>query len=101
MVDSSPMYGSAQNVMGYALSKLNRPKVFSADKIWTRSGDTAADLNQSGSKWGVERFDLMQVHNLLNWEEHLPRLLEMKRKERFATSGLRPLMDAGILTSSP
>ncbi|QED30083.1 aldo/keto reductase [Microvenator marinus] len=88
VVDSSPMYGSAQNVMGYALSKLNRPKVFSADKIWTRSGDTAADLNQSGSKWGVERFDLMQVHNLLNWEEHLPRLLEMKKEGKIRYVGI-------------
>lgn len=88
VVDSSPMYGSVQNVMGYALKKLNGPKVFSADKIWTRSDDTAADLNESGSKWRIERFDLMQVHNLLNWEEHLPKLLEMKKEGKIRYVGI-------------
>lgn len=88
VVDSSPMYGSVQNVMGYALKKLNGPKVFSADKIWTRSDDTAADLNESGFKWGIERFDLMQVPNLLNWEEHLPKLLEMKKEGKIRYVGI-------------
>jgi diketogulonate reductase-like aldo/keto reductase len=38
MIDSSPMYGSSQPVIGYGLDKLGAPPVFSADKVWTSSG---------------------------------------------------------------
>ncbi len=80
MVDSSPMYGSSQDVLGYALTKLNFPKeLFSADKIWTRSGsDTDEDMHESLAKWKLNKFRLMQVHNLLSWEDHLPHLQAMK-----------------------
>jgi diketogulonate reductase-like aldo/keto reductase len=78
MIDSSPMYGSSQDVIGYGLNKLDAfGKVFSADKVWTSSGG-AAQVETSRRKWGVARFDLMQVHNLLAWEDHLPMLLDMK-----------------------
>src|SRR4051812_3469360 len=44
MIDSSPMYGSAQPVIGYGLQKLGRPKaLFAADKVWT-SGDGSAQI---------------------------------------------------------
>jgi diketogulonate reductase-like aldo/keto reductase len=80
MVDSSPMYGSSQNVLGYALDKLDYTEtLFSADKVWTRDGSaTREDLEASRKKWGIEKFDLMQVHNLLAWKEHLPTLQKMK-----------------------
>jgi diketogulonate reductase-like aldo/keto reductase len=80
VVDSSPMYGSSQEVVGYGLAKLKRKAdVFSADKVWIGSGDDGpGQIEESRSLWGVRRFDLLQVHNLLAWEEHLPRLLEMK-----------------------
>ncbi|MGM0559026.1 MAG: aldo/keto reductase [Myxococcota bacterium] len=80
LVDSSPMYGSSQDVMGYALDKLGHPEqLFSADKIWTRDGDeTREQFAETAAKWNVKRFDLMQVHNLLSWKEHLETLYEMK-----------------------
>jgi diketogulonate reductase-like aldo/keto reductase len=80
VIDSSPMYGSSQEVVGYGLAKLKRKAdVFSADKVWIGSGDDGpGQIEESRSLWGVRRFDLLQVHNLLAWEEHLPRLLEMK-----------------------
>lgn len=80
MVDSSPMYGSSQDVMGYALERLGHPKqLFSADKVWTRDGGaTREQVAESADKWNIDRFDLMQVHNLLSWEEHLATLYEMK-----------------------
>lgn len=82
MVDCSPMYGSAAEVMGEALDSLNaRDKVFSASKIWT--GDESATRGQasaSARKWGVGRFDLLQVHNLRGWRGHLETLREMKSK---------------------
>jgi diketogulonate reductase-like aldo/keto reductase len=77
MIDSSPMYGSAQPVIGHGLSKLGAAPVFAADKVWT-SGDGPAQIEQSRRYWGVPRFDLLQVHNLVSWQEHLKTLRAMK-----------------------
>jgi diketogulonate reductase-like aldo/keto reductase len=80
MIDSSPMYGSSQPTIGYALKKLNYPKtLFSAEKVWIGSvAEGATQLEASRTFWGVPRFDLMQVHNLLSWREHLLKLQAMK-----------------------
>lgn len=88
MIDSSPMYGSAQAVIGAGLERLGRPAaLFSADKVWT-SSDGATQVEESQRLWGVERFDLLQVHNLRAWEEHLPLLLEMKQAGRLRYVGI-------------
>ena len=90
LIDSSPMYGSSQPVIGHALAKLGRPAtLFSAEKVWV--GDVSrgvAQMEASRAFWGVPRFDLMQVHNLLSWEEHLPRLQEMKAAGRLRYVGI-------------
>ncbi len=90
VIDSSPMYGSSQDVIGYGLAKLGRPAaLFSADKVWISSGERGpAQIEASRRHWGVARFDLLQVHNLLAWETHLPRLLEMKRAGRVRYVGV-------------
>jgi len=82
MIDSSPMYGSSQEVIGQGLAQVGRPaSVFSADKVWIGAGGRGqAQIDSSRKRWGVARFDLVQVHNLLAWEEHLPLLFEMKAK---------------------
>jgi diketogulonate reductase-like aldo/keto reductase len=79
MIDSSPMYGSSQQVIGHGLNKLEAPRLFSADKVWISSGARGpAQIEASRAAWGVQRFDLLQVHNLLSWEHHLRTLLAMK-----------------------
>jgi diketogulonate reductase-like aldo/keto reductase len=80
LIDSSPMYGSSQAVIGHGIGKLGGPPgLFSADKVWTSSGARGpAQIEASRRHWGVPRFDLLQVHNLLAWEEHLPTLSVMK-----------------------
>lgn len=80
IVDSSPMYGSSQSVVGEALSRLGRTgEVFSADKVWISGGGNGpAQIAESRRRWGVERFDLLQVHNLVSWRAHLETLFEMK-----------------------
>ena len=90
MIDSSPMYGSSQPVTGYGLEKLGRPKaLFSADKVWTAStADGAAQIERSRRFWGVPRFDLVQVHNLLAWEAHLETLFAMKADGRVRYVGI-------------
>lgn len=91
LIDSSPMYGSSQSVIGEGLQKLKaQGTVFSADKVWT-SSDGAAQIEASRKLWQVARFDLLQVHNLLAWEKQLPLLQAMK-----AAGGLRYV---GITTS--
>jgi len=79
LIDSSPMYGSSQKVIGYGLARLNAQSLFSADKVWISSGASGpAQIEVSRQAWGVPRFDLLQVHNLLSWEQHLRTLLAMK-----------------------
>jgi diketogulonate reductase-like aldo/keto reductase len=90
VIDSSPMYGSSQPVIGYGLGRLGHPAaLFSADKVWTSSGSDGPDqIEESRSHWGVRRFDLLQVHNLLAWEHHLPTLLAMKAEGRVRYVGI-------------
>ncbi|MES9937797.1 MAG: aldo/keto reductase [Sedimenticola sp.] len=90
MIDSSPMYGSSEAVIGHGLQKLSpTPGLFSATKVWTTSGeDGPREMEDSRRLWGVERFDLMQVHNLLAWEEHLETLLSMKEQGRVRYVGI-------------
>ncbi len=80
MVDCSPMYGSAAAVMGFALDRLGYPDgLFSAEKVWTEDeGKTREQVEEQEQLWGIETFDLMQVHNLVAWEAHLEKLQQMK-----------------------
>lgn len=90
MIDSSPMYGSSQDVIGYGLRKLSMPAaLLSADKVWISSGARGPEqIETSRRRWDVPRFDLLQVHNLLAWEEHLPTLLAMKAEGRLRYVGI-------------
>jgi len=80
MIDSSPMYGSSQPTIGYGLKKLGYPEaLFAAEKVWISNPASGPEqIERSRTLWGVPRFDLLQVHNLLSWERHLPALLAMK-----------------------
>jgi diketogulonate reductase-like aldo/keto reductase len=88
LVDSSPMYGSAQGVVGQGLQQLRAgSRVFAADKVWT-GGDGAAQVEASRRQWQLPRFDLLQVHNLLAWEKQLPLLQEMKARGQLRYVGI-------------
>ncbi|BBI60206.1 hypothetical protein HSBAA_15120 [Vreelandella sulfidaeris] len=80
LIDSSPMYGSAPDVMGYALQQLGTPEsLFAAEKVWSPAGGSAREqVAELEDRWKVEHFDLVQVHNLTDWREHLAALQEMK-----------------------
>ncbi|MGD9827152.1 MAG: aldo/keto reductase [Hyphomicrobiaceae bacterium] len=90
MLDSSPMYGSSQPTIGYALKKLGHPKpLFSAEKVWISNASRGpTQMDRSRAYWGVPRFDLMQVHNLLSWERHLETLEAMKADGRVRYIGI-------------
>lgn len=90
VIDCSPMYGTSAEVIGYGLEKLGRPpQLFSAEKVWTWwQNDGPNQMEEQRAAWGVESFDLMQVHNLLNWDGHLETLKEMKAAGRLRYLGV-------------
>jgi diketogulonate reductase-like aldo/keto reductase len=90
LIDTSPMYGSSQAVIGYGLAKLGHPKeLFSADKVWISSGAKGPEqIEESLRRWGISRFDLLQVHNLVAWEEHLATLFSMKKAGKLRYVGI-------------
>lgn len=76
LIDSSPMYDSSEATIGDALGQLNHPEaLFAASKVWhwlTEPGN--GQMMTSRRLWKLPRFDLMQVHNLVNWPDHLDTL---------------------------
>ena len=82
MIDSSPMYGSSEDVVGFCLDELEYPKsTFTATKVWTPFAKNGLDqMKHSMKLWRIKKFDLLQIHNLVAWEPHLETLQEMKRQ---------------------
>ena len=90
LIDSSPMYGSSETVVGDLLPRLRqRPRLFAASKVWI-PGQRLGQVQMEDSRklWGLTRFDLMQVHNLLEWEAHLETLKEWKSRGRLRYIGV-------------
>ena len=82
MLDSSPMYGSSEEVAGDLAANLGvRDKLFIATKVWT-AGKAAGvrQMEESMAKLRARPIDLMQVHNLVDVDAHLDTLREWKRK---------------------
>ncbi len=90
LIDSSPMYGSSEAVIGKCLQKINKPqRSFSATKVWTPGKNAGiAQMKRSLSLWGANEFDLMQVHNLLDWQTHLETLKQWKAQGRIRYIGV-------------
>lgn len=88
IVDSSPMYGASEETLGAAMPE-NAAKLFAATKVWT-VGLLAGKRQMENSRalWKLPRFDLMQVHNMLDWETHLPTLRQMKAEGRVRYIGI-------------
>jgi diketogulonate reductase-like aldo/keto reductase len=90
MIDSSPMYGSSEQVIGKCLAhNTNTQGLFSATKVWTPGKDAGtAQMERSLSLWGKKQFDLMQIHNMLDWETHLETLKTWKADGRIKYIGI-------------
>jgi diketogulonate reductase-like aldo/keto reductase len=90
LVDSSPMYGLAEAAVGYCRDRLaGAPQLFSATKVWTPTKTAGiVQMNLSAKLWGLPRFDLMQVHNMVDWEAHLETLQEWKAQGRIRYIGI-------------
>ncbi|WP_435104446.1 aldo/keto reductase [Arhodomonas sp. AD133] len=90
MIDSSPMYGSSEEVIGYCLERIdNTRSLVAATKVWSWLHSRGLEqMRASRRLWGVEQFDVMQVHNLVGWEDYLPTLLEHKDNGRIRYIGV-------------
>src|SRR4030095_17018998 len=80
VVDSSPMYGAAESVVGDLAAKLAvGDRLFLATKVWTSGRDAGVrQMEQSLRRLRARKLDLMQIHNLLDWRTHLATLRELK-----------------------
>lgn len=90
LVDSSPMYGSAEAVTGALLERIsNKQNLFTATKVWTNGKREGIDqMEQSMRRLGVDRIDLMQIHNLRDWQTHIETLLEWKAEGKIRYIGI-------------
>ena len=90
VVDSSPMYGSSEEVIGAELARVPAPAApFCATKVWTLGGLAGRrQMERSRELWKRPRLDLMQVHNLLDWETHWPTLKAWKADGRYRYIGM-------------
>ncbi len=90
LIDSSPMYGAAEQAIGELLTRLgHRDKLFAATKVWT-DGEQAGirQMQDSLQKWGIRSFDLMQIHNLRDWQIHLKTLRSWKADGKIRYTGI-------------
>ena len=90
MIDTSPMYGVAEQVIGELLPRLPNPaRFFLATKVWTRGRQSGIDqMNNSFRLLGTEVIDLMQIHNLVDWRTHIQTLRDWKAQGRIRYIGI-------------
>jgi diketogulonate reductase-like aldo/keto reductase len=90
VIDSSPMYGAAESVLGDLAAALGvTERLFVATKVWTGGREAGiAQMEQSMRRLRVRRLDLMQIHNLLDWRTHLRTLRLWKEAGRIRYLGV-------------
>lgn len=82
MIDSSPMYGSSEAVVGDLIQRASiRDAFFYATKVWTTGKEEGiAQMNASFKKMQRDVMDLMQIHNLVDWQTHIKTLRRWKEQ---------------------
>lgn len=89
LIDSSPMYGNAEQVLGRLLRQTHVPRLFAATKVWTWGKQAGIEqMQRSMQRMGVQVFDLMQIHNLRDWRTHLETLREWKAAGKIRYLGI-------------
>ncbi len=90
LVDSSPMYGPSESVVGDLAAELGLiGNLFMATKVWTSGREAGIrQMEESLRRMKVERMDLMQIHNLLDWKIHLATLKQWKAAGRIRYIGI-------------
>lgn len=95
VIDSSPMYGDSESVIGETLKQVEHPRMFYATKVWTDDGPEHGieQMKDSMRRMGTDVIDLMQVHNLVAYEDHMPTLREWKKEGLFRYIGVTEMRD--------
>jgi aryl-alcohol dehydrogenase-like predicted oxidoreductase len=90
VLDSSPMYGRSEEVSGELLEQTGlSAEAFIATKVWTRGKQAGLEqMERSFKLFRRKQIDLMQIHNLLDWQIHLPVLREWKSAGRIRYVGV-------------
>jgi diketogulonate reductase-like aldo/keto reductase len=90
VIDSSPMYGSAETVVGDLAAELGLgSRLFLATKVWTTGReDGIRQMETSFRRLRTQRVDLMQIHNLLDWKTHIRALHDWKAQGRVRYIGI-------------
>ena len=109
VIDSSPMYGAAEAVVGELASALGiLESLFIATKVWTTGREAGiAQMEQSLRHLRTRRLDLMQIHNLVDWRTHLATLRQWKQSGRVRYVGVTHYTSSGydelerVLRSEP
>ena len=98
VIDSSPMYGRAEAVVGDLVAELGaRDRVFLATKVWTSGRERGrAEIRRSAERLRTRSIDLLQIHNLLDWRTHLETLRAMKGEGAVRYIGLTHYTDAAL-----
>lgn len=96
VIDSSPMYGRSEQVIG-ELTADDKPsdKFFYATKVWTSGREDGIEqMERSMHKMGRKTMDLMQVHNLVDWQTHLHTLRQWKQQGKVRYIGITHYTDS-------
>jgi diketogulonate reductase-like aldo/keto reductase len=104
VIDSSPMYGAAEETIGVLMPGLgiannmpnntlnnapNNARGFSATKVWTIGRNAGiTQMQRSFKLWGVQKMDLVQIHNMLDWKTQLETLKAWKSEGRIRYIGI-------------
>ena len=90
VIDSSPMYGRSEKVVGDLTSELKmKDKLFEATKVWTQGKEQGIqEMNRSMDLMQAKPMDLMQIHNLLDWQTHLKTLRKWKEEQKIRYMGI-------------
>ena len=102
VIDTSPMYGAAEAVVGDLLAAAGtRNKAFIATKVWTSGRDSGIEqMTRSLSLLKTDHVELMQIHNLLDWRAHLPTCAPGRPTSASATSASRTTRKAPTTSSN-
>ncbi|MEW6673094.1 MAG: aldo/keto reductase [Thermodesulfobacteriota bacterium] len=87
LFDSSPMYGESERVLAQALQG-KRQQAIIATKVWSGSAAEGRRQIEQALGWYENRVDIYQIHNLVQWKEHLPFLEDLRESGRIDIIGI-------------
>ena len=98
MIDSSPMYGRAEGVTGDLVAEMGvRQKVFLATKVWTSGKARGLEqMKRSAALLRSDVVDLMQIHNLVDWQTQLQSMRQMKEEGRLRYLGITHYTESAL-----